>query len=339
MGGAPVGSRPMDAWRWPASGKCPDPLENASRAAELGNCRISSGINACSHRVAQPIRSVEDSRRGVYSAIATRLGLSCVAIGKHSRHHPANARTTCARALPTTVLDTLRTWADKRERLQVYTSAALFEFNSTDELDAALGRGLPGIRLAERILLVPNERLIDYRHFRLIGTRDYSLPPDQCVEIDGDGITLTIDPARSDLLLETEMHRFAEPVDRPGINGRRQYRLTPTSLKSGRERGVNIPMLEAWFDKRVGRPLSPAARLLLTGPLMQPCRFKRPLVLQVETSGLADGLMQWPGTRSLIHSRLGPTALVVPEENVPTLRERLRELGLNCDELNHEHSA
>ncbi len=48
----------------------------------------------------------------------------------------------------------------------------------------------------------------------------------------------------------------------------------------------------------------------------------------VATSELADGLLQWPGTRALIRERLGPTALVVAEEEVELLRQRLEELGV-----------
>jgi hypothetical protein len=236
------------------------------------------------------------------------------------------------RPAPPSVLESLRTWANKRERLQIYSAAALFEFNTPEQAETALSRGLPGIRLTERILLIPNEASIDYRHFRLIGTRDYSIPPDQCVDVGDDGVTLTIDPSRSDLLLETELRRFAEPADRSGANGRLQYRLTPGSLATGRSHGLNIHVLEEWFTERTGRPLTPAARLLLTGPLLGPCELRRPLVLHVETAGLADGLMQWPGTRALIQSRLGPTALVVAEENVERLGQRLRELGLSFSE-------
>ena len=74
-----------------------------------------------------------------------------------------------------------------------------------------LARGLPGVRLSERILVVAGEDAVDFRHFRLVGTRDYGLPPDQCVEVASDGVTLTIDLSRSDLLLETELQRFAVP--------------------------------------------------------------------------------------------------------------------------------
>jgi hypothetical protein len=230
--------------------------------------------------------------------------------------------------VPAPVVESLRTWAAKRDRLQVYPSAALFEFASAADLEAARARGLDGVRIADRLFLVANEGLIDYRHFRLTGTRDYCLPPDPCVAVEPDGVTLTIDPVRSDLLLETELRGFAEPLERPGANGRRQYRLTPASLAAGRDRGVGLRRLDDWFRERTGRPLTPAARLLLTGPLLGPCEFRRQLVLQVGTPELADGLVQWPGTRGLIQARLGPTALAVAEECWDPLQERLRELGL-----------
>jgi hypothetical protein len=54
---------------------------------------------------------------------------------------------------------------------------------------------------------------------------------------------------------------------------------------------------------------------------------RRRIVLHVNAQELADGLMQWPGTRVLIQARLGPTALVVAEENLEALRERLSAIG------------
>jgi hypothetical protein len=230
---------------------------------------------------------------------------------------------------PTPVVEALRTWADKRERITVYASAALFEFLTTEELNTALSRGLPAVRLSDRLAIVPDENSVDFRHFRLTATRDYALPPERCVDVEADGVTLSIDLARSDLLLDTEVQRFAETVERPGVNGRRYYRLTPASLATGKEGGVSVTALEHWFIHRTGQPLSPAARLLLTAAQVAPPELKRLLVLNVATVELADGLRQWPGTRSLIEGRLGPTALVVLEEHLPLLQDRLQSLGMS----------
>src|SRR5262249_7102894 len=131
--------------------------------------------------------------------------------------------------------------------------------------------------------------------------------------------------ARSDLLLETELPRFAERVSTPSANGRRLYRITPASLKAG---GASAAALETWFQQRTGQPLSAAARLLLTGGQAPAPVFRRHLVLHVASPEIADGLTQWPETRGLIESRLGPTAVAVAEENVGPLREKLHAAGI-----------
>jgi hypothetical protein len=245
------------------------------------------------------------------------------------------------RALPAAVVDSLRTWSNKRERISVYPSAALLEFGTAEELDAALSRGFPGVRLSDRLAVVASESAIDYSLFRLTASRDYAAQPEQCVALDEDGVTLTVDLNRSDLMLESEMARFAEPVGGPGgggaagaagaasSNGRRQFRLTPASLAAARSAGVNGQTLEAWFRQRVGQPVSPAALLLLTGSQEPPPTLRRHLVLHVASEELADGLVQWPATRGLIQARLGPTALSVAAEDLTPLREQLSRAGIS----------
>ncbi len=232
------------------------------------------------------------------------------------------------KAVPTAVADSLRTWSAKRDRISVYPSAALFEFATPEDLTDALARGLPAVRLTDRLAVVPNEDRIDFKHFRLTGTRDYTLPPDRCVEVEPDGVTLKIDLARSDLLLESEMQRFSEMLPRVGTSNQRPCRLTPATIQRGKAQGLTLSSLSDWFERRTGLPMPPAARLLVSGSESAPAQIQRLLVLHVDTEEVADGLQQWPGTRALVQARLGPTALVVDEANVPTLMERLVELGI-----------
>jgi hypothetical protein len=233
-----------------------------------------------------------------------------------------------SRALPAAVLESLRTWSNKRDRLTVYPAATLLEFASAGDLQEALARGLPAERIDDKLAVVLSEDAIDYRNFRLTGTRDYALPPDRCVAVEPDGVTLAVDVARSDLLLETELPAFAEPVDRSAANGRRHYRLTPASLANGRAAGWTLGTLEVWFQQRAGQPLSPAARLLMVGGEIEAPFFGRHLVLHLPTAELADGVQQWPQTRGLVTARLGPTALVVPEEHAALLRDKLLQAGI-----------
>ncbi len=236
------------------------------------------------------------------------------------------------RGVPPAVIDSLRTWSNKRDRITVYPSATLLEFGTAEDLNEALARGVPAIRLSDRLAVAASEESIEFRHFRLTGTRDYALQPEKCVQIEADGVTLSVDLARSDLLLETELPRFAELIDGSPVSGRRQYRLTPASLSAARSTGMTLTALEIWFHQRAGQPLPPAARLLMSAEQMQAPQLRRHLVLHVADENLADGLVQWPQTRELIQERLGPTALAVAEENVPLLRERLREAGIELAE-------
>ena len=229
---------------------------------------------------------------------------------------------------PAPVLEALKTWSNKRERISVFPSAVLLEFATPAELNEALTRGLPGVRLTERLAAVASESQIDYTHFRLTGTRDYCLPPEPCATVEADGVTLNVDLASSDLLLESELQRFAEPTASAGAPGRRGYRLTPASLSAARDQGMSLAELTAWFEQRTGLPLAPAARLLFSGAETPPQELRRQLVLHAATPELVDGLLQWPATAALIQARLGPTTLAVGEYHAPRLRERLLEIGV-----------
>ena len=233
------------------------------------------------------------------------------------------------KATPASVVESLRTWSNKRDRITVYPAGVLLEFPGPSELADALARGLPAVRLSDRLAILASENDIDYRHFKLTGTRDYAALPEKCVDVDDDGVTLSIDLARSDLLLETELVRFAEPLPQSPSTplGRKLYRLTPASMTVGKNGGLLLHDLEKWFQQRTGGPLPSAANLMLTAADAA-ASLRRQLVLHLASEEHADGLMQWPGTRGLIEERLGPAALSVLPENVPLLEERLRELGM-----------
>jgi hypothetical protein len=236
------------------------------------------------------------------------------------------------RPTPPAVLDLLRTWANKRDRITVYPSATLLEFASAADLNDALARGVPATRLSDTLAVVGDGEGMEFRHFRLTGTRDYALPPERCVTAEEDGVTLAVDLARSDLLLETELPRFAVMLDTAPTGGKRRYRLTPASLVAARESGMTLPVMEAWFQQRTGRPLPASARLLMMASLMSPPVLLHHFVLHIADEELADGVMQWPETAALIQARLGPSALVVAEENLPKLREQLRAAGITIKE-------
>ena len=118
-----------------------------------------------------------------------------------------------------------------------------------------------------RFLLMEDERTIPFDRFRMAGSRDYRRPPDVCVAVEPDGVSMALDPARSDLMVDAELGRFADerPAHRPGAAepARRRFVVTAASLRRGLERGLTPQDLAEWYARRTGGEIPPAVRLLL----------------------------------------------------------------------------
>ena len=250
------------------------------------------------------------------------------------------------RALPSGISEALRSWAERRERVTYHGSATLVEFASAADLDRALstwpdGPGAPPVRVSDRLILVEDEASIPWTRFRKTGSRNYREAPEACVGVEPDGVTLTLDLARSDLLVDAELARFADeeadqPPDRPSssTNPRRRFAVTAESLGRSSATGMTAAQLSAWFVRRTGAELPPAVRLLLhsLSEKAAPLSTTRPLILHAPTPEVLDGLAQHPGTRPYLGDRLGPTAVVIPDELLGPFRKALEDLGLALDD-------
>ncbi len=231
------------------------------------------------------------------------------------------------RPMPPSVVDLLQRWADKRERITIFTSAVLVEFPTAADLDAAVSRGIVSIRLTDRIGMSADGAEPGLSQLRIIGNRDYEAKPIRCVTVADDGVTLTVDAAQADLLLEAEIGRYADPLtsEIPSI---RRFRLSPQSLRRAADLGLSLSEIDAWFIDRTGAPLSPAGRLFLLGSQLPPPSASRRLVVQFASREIADGVMQWPESKRLVAERLGPTAMVVEEDQLAAFRQALTDVGI-----------
>jgi hypothetical protein len=255
------------------------------------------------------------SAESVYRGLESGLTLGDISAVLHQHNaHP----------VPANVLDLVRHWAGKRDRITVHTAATLLEFTTPADLEAAVARGLVTEKLTDRMGVAHGE--IDYKHFRLLGNRDYEAKPQRCVTFAPDGVTFTVDVAAADLLLEAELARLAEPV--PGAGPERRYRITPATARSARDQGITLAEVEEWSASRCGGPLSASARLLFAGAAGAAGELRRRLVLTLPSEAVADGVCQWPETADLLDDRLGPTAVSVPEENAAELLARLAGIGV-----------
>ncbi|MCE9565434.1 MAG: helicase-associated domain-containing protein [Planctomycetes bacterium] len=232
-----------------------------------------------------------------------------------------------SRPVPPAVADLLQRWASKRERITIFASAVLVEFATPAELDAAVARGIVAIRLTERIGITADGTEPALTQLRLIANRDYEAKPQRCVTVAEDGVTLTIDAAIADLLLDAELGRFATLLPTE-LNAPRRFRLNPELLRKTVQNN-SLADIDGWFIDRTGQPLSPAGRLLMLGPQVAPPTAAQLLVVRFPSSELADGVMQWPETRLLVAERLGPMSVVVHEENLVAFRKVLLDIGVN----------
>jgi hypothetical protein len=265
-------------------------------------------------------------------------GLTPQAILDHLARHSQ-------RPLHTGVAEAVRTWASRRERVTYHASATLMEFASRGERDQGLASwpatspSAP-VPISDRFLLVEDEATIPFQRFRLAGARDYRRASEPCLEVEADGVTITLDLARSDLLVDAELSRFAD--EQPPASGhgessagpRRRFVVSAASLARAAENGLGMPYLSLWYDKRTNAEMPPAVRLLLLAQTAKvpPLETSRPLLLHTPSADLLDGLTQYPATAPLLGDRLGPTTIVVPEESRDALKRALAELGLVLDE-------
>ena len=249
------------------------------------------------------------------------------------------------RPLPSGIIDAVRTWATRRERITYYAAATLMEFGSTADRDLALQSwpakdGELPTPVGERFLLVDDERTIPFDRFRLTGSRDYRRPPEACVAVEPDGVSMTLDPARSDLLVDAEIGRFADelPALHPGLmksidTPTRRFQVSTASLRRGMSRGVNITQLADWYTRRTGGEMPPAVRLILTPRTTRvpPLKATRMLVLNLPGVDFLDGLLQHPATRPWLGERLGPTTVAISNHQVEPLQTALKELGFSLE--------
>ncbi len=234
--------------------------------------------------------------------------------------------------VPATVSDLLQRWTNKRERLSVYPSATLVEFLSAADLDQAISRGLVALRVSDRIGICSDGADPDFKQLRLLGNRDYDLKPSKCVQVEPDGITLRVDTAQADLLLETEITRIAElRVEQSGSY--RQFEVTPPKLCSALAGGWNLAEIETWFFNRTGHEMPASSKLFAIASSMNPIEAQRRIVLELPSEALTNGIVQWPVSSEHIADRLGPTMLAVDDDKLDVLRQVLGTIGLSITEV------
>ncbi len=283
------------------------------------------------------------------SALELKLSRDSIVLGLDGGSKPEWMLETLTRAsqrpLSRGVIEAINNWAERRERVVFYAASTLIEFSSQAERDQALdlwpgGDDAAPVPVADRFLLVEDDQTVPYARLRLTSSRDYRRPPDVCVTVEPDGVTLVLDPARADLLVDAELAQFAEPVSLPerasGHSGAalsRRFQITSDSLQKAIDWGMAPGWLSEWFERRAAKPIPAAVELLLLAKTSRVPRLKaaKIIVVTVPSAEVLEGLRQLPMTRSFLGEVLGPTSVAVPENQLAALQSVLEELKIIID--------
>ena len=234
------------------------------------------------------------------------------------------------RKVPDPVLGLLRTWSNKRDRIVVHASAVLIEFASPADLDEAVRRGTVSERLSDTIGLSATGEALDYKHFRVSGNRDYESPPARCLTAGTDGLTLGVDRHTSDLLLNAELARLAEPLAAHNEPVPTRYRLTRASLRGALAAGMTLAQIDEWMTARSGQPLSAAARVLAGANVPAAVTVQARHVVEMADPTAAAGLTQLLENAGESPKLAGPTTMILDDAGLAALRGLLGELGVEA---------
>jgi hypothetical protein len=113
----------------------------------------------------------------------------------------------------------------------------------------------------------------------------------------------------------------------------RRFQISGASLQRGISRRMDAQHLSEWFERRTGGKTPPAVQLLLAARSSRAARIKaaKMVVLTLPNPELLEGLRQHPATTAFLGERLGPTSVAIPEHQLASLQDALRDLGITLD--------
>lgn len=227
--------------------------------------------------------------------------------------------------LPQNVTASMREWAGLRERLTLRRRAALIEYPTQLDRNAALSAGIRGRPIGDRLVLLDHGPLPTLRDKYTI--LDYTLPPPRTLAVTEDGVVM-LARGTPDLLAPHLLDRWAErtsPVS---------WRFTAARMRAAAGRGgAGVAGLIDQLDARLVNRLPALLPFTLRAWAGErtPAELGSVTTLQLADSALADALIDSATFAPLLGARLGPTTILVTRDNMEALRQLLSEIGIAAD--------
>ncbi len=134
-------------------------------------------------------------------------------------------------------------------------------------------------------------------------------------------------PRRASLYDRFQLTRFAE-LERREEN-RTIYQVTQASVGRALRNGVSADQIVAFLARASNNrtPLKMVETLRVWGRRQGTAHLERATLLRLEADYLVEEIRQHPLLRPLLGEVIGPTTILVPEENVREVRRLLNQLG------------
>ncbi len=226
--------------------------------------------------------------------------------------------------LPSNVQSEIRTWAALRERIKVRRHAELIEFSDVIERQNAIARGLQGLPIAERFLLLPENS----QPASVLDTSptvvDYSQKPDsRSLLLNEEGV-ITLMTTRSDLLTQAGLDLWAERTNRSS------WRLTRKSVELAVQHGRKLSELQTFLQERLPTPIPGFLQVALQGWTGAPVQANlMPVVLlQCTQPAALDALLKSGALKPHLIGRIGSDAILVKSADVDAVKTLLEWAGV-----------
>jgi hypothetical protein len=223
--------------------------------------------------------------------------------------------------LPGNVQAEIRSWAGLRERIVVRQRADLIEFADATEREQAITRGLQGVPVADRFLLLPENYTLAIPTPTVI---DYSHPPDRrSLLLTEEGVII---PGKPDLDLLTQgiLDIWAER------ESRFVWKLTRKSVGQAAQRGRKYSELVAFLKERMTLPIPGLLAVALqawTGSSAQ-ASLATVIFLECPQAGLLDALFNSKSLKPHILRRIGSEGILIKSTDVEAVRAILEWAGI-----------
>ncbi len=226
------------------------------------------------------------------------------------------------RPLPQNVAAEIREWAALREQVTLYRRARLLEYRDAVARDAA-GKGLPGVAVGDRFLLVSASQahLLAGSHVR--EQVNYVAAPAKCLTADENG-AVTAAQRPPDLLLDAQVGRWAEP------RGPERWQLTQDSVAAGLKAGLPLAELLKLLADRLLHPMPRLLDVALRAWAGEHSTvgLAEITVLQCAQPAIFEAIATSARLRPFLRGKLAPDLLVVDRAQLEALQEQLRWAGL-----------